>query len=202
MSNHYKYIRANDRIRAAEVRLIGANGEQLGVVHVREAQKKAQEEGLDLVEVAATAKPPVCRILDFGKYIYSLKKKDKESRKKQKVISLKEIKMSSKIGENDYQTKLRNTIKFLSRGDKIKFTMFFRGREITHQDIGRKIITRFTGDIADVGEVERDVGLEGKTIHMYFQPLAESKMKAKAQKEKETKESDAKDTDNAKTQNQ
>jgi len=120
------------------------------------------------VEVSPTAKPPVCRILDLGKYLYSIEKKEKEARKKQKVISVKEVKMSSKIEEHDYQTKLRNARKFVGHGDKVKLTMFFRGREITHAELGQKIIRRFIEDISDVAEVERNEGLEGNYIHLYF----------------------------------
>lgn len=127
------------------------------------------------MEVSPTAKPPVCRILDLGKYLYSIEKKEKEARKKQKVISVKEVKMSSKIEEHDYQTKLRNARKFVDRGDKVKLTMFFRGREITHAELGQKIIQRFIEDISDVAEVERNEGLEGNYIHLYFIPAPNSK---------------------------
>lgn len=120
------------------------------------------------MEVAPEAKPPVCRILDFGKYLYSITKKEKESRKKQKVIEVKEVKMSSKIEEHDFQTKLRNSRKFIERGDKVKLTMFFRGREITHSDLGLRIIARFIEEISDVAEVERNEGLEGNLIHVYL----------------------------------
>ena len=163
-----KSIRANERIRVPQIRLVGAKGEQLGIVPVKEGLRLAQEEGLDLVEVAPNVKPPVCKILDLGKYLYSLGKKEKEARKKQKVIDVKEVKFTSKIEEHDYQTKLRNSKKFLDRGDKVKLTLFFRGREITHMEIGQRIIARFIEDISDVGEVERNDGLEGNAIHVYF----------------------------------
>lgn len=166
-------------IRVPQIRLIGAKGEQIGIVPAKEGLRRAQEEGLDLVEVAPLAKPPVCRILDLSKYLYSLEKKDKEARKKQKVIEVKEVKMTSKIEEHDYQTKLRNSRKFLERGDKVKLTMFFRGREITHVDLGQKIIARFIEDITDAGEVERNDGLEGNAIHVYFIPKAQGKTIAK-----------------------
>ncbi len=182
MAYESKYIRANERIRVPQVRLIGSGGEQVGIVPTKEALQRAQSEGLDLVEVAAAANPPVCRIMDLGKYIYSLNKKEKESRKKQKVIDVKEIKMSSKIEEHDYQTKLRNAQRFLERGDKIKFTMFFRGREIAHANLGQKIIDRFLNDLSEVGEVERNDGLEGKMIHIYLMPLSEAKKKAAVKK--------------------
>ncbi len=163
-------VRINDQIRAPQIRLIGEKGEQIGIVPTKEGIRRADEAGLDLVEVAPLAKPPVCRILDIGKYLYSLEKKEKEARKKQKVILVKEVKMTSKIDEHDYQTKLRNSRAFTERGDKVKLTMMFRGREITHADIGRKLIARFIEDLSDVADVERNGGLEGNAIHVYFAP--------------------------------
>jgi translation initiation factor IF-3 len=168
--NYLKKVRANEQIRVPEIRLVGADGEQVGVVPVAEGLKRAEEAGLDLVEVAANVKPPVCKILDLGKYLYSLDKKEKEARKKQKVIAIKEIKMTSKIEEHDYQTKLRHAREFIERGDKVKLTLIFRGREITHADIGRKIVARVIEDLSDIGDVERNHGLEGKTILVLFAP--------------------------------
>src|SRR3989338_7958709 len=127
-----RFIRRNERIRSPQIRLIGSDGRQIGIVSPQEGVVKAREEGLDLVEISPTAKPPVCRILDFGKYLYTLEKEEKQARKKQHVIQLKEVKVSPKIKEHDYQTKLRSAIKFLERGDKVKMSMYFRGREITH----------------------------------------------------------------------
>ena len=178
MSLNAKKVRANEQIRVPQIRLIGSKGEQIGIVPTREGLRRAQEEGLDLVEVSAQSKPPVCRILDVGKYLYSLSKKEKETRKKQKIIDVKEIKMTSKIDEHDYQTKLRNARKFLERGDKVKLSMFFRGREITHADLGERIVQRFIQDLSDVGEVERNDGLEGNAIHLYFIPRPGSKKAA------------------------
>ncbi len=163
-------VRSNEMIRVPQIRLIGAKGEQIGIVPTKEGLRRAQEEELDLVEVAPLAKPPVCRILDLSKYLYSLEKKDKEARKKQKVILVKEVKMTSKIEEHDYQTKLRNSIKFLEHGDKVKLTLFFRGREITHAELGRKIVNRFIEDVSMAADVERNDGLEGNAIHVYFIP--------------------------------
>jgi len=170
-----RLIRANERIRVSEVRLIDHEGNQVGVMATKDAMAMAEGAGLDLVEVAAEAKPPVCRILDFSKYLYDMGKKDKEARKKQKVISIKEVKLSAKIGEHDYQTKLRNAIRFIERGDRVKLTMFFRGREITHIDIGKRIIARFAEDLSSVADVEKDGGLEGRMIHMYFVGKAPAK---------------------------
>lgn len=168
MSNDSKRVRANEQIRSPQIRLISAKGEQIGIVPIKEGLRRAQEDGLDLVEVASQVKPPVCRILDLGKYLYSLGKKEKEARKKQKVIDVKEIKMTSKIDEHDYQTKLRNARKFIERGDKVKLTLFFRGREITHSELGLRIVNRFSQDISDVAELERNEGLEGNSLQLYF----------------------------------
>ena len=170
MSVDPRKVRANERIRVPQIRLIGSNGEQIGIIPTKDGLRRAQEEGLDLVEVAPNVKPPVCRILDLGKYLYSLSKKEKEARKKQKVIAVKELKMTSKIEEHDYQTKLRSARTFIERGDKVKLSMMFRGREITHMDLGERIIKRFIQDISDVAEVEKNDGLEGNTIHLYFTP--------------------------------
>jgi len=152
--------------------LIGSDGRQIGIVSPQEGITKAREEGLDLVEISPTAKPPVCRILDFGKYLYTLEKEEKQARKKQHVIQLKEIKISSKIKEHDYQTKLRSAIKFLERGDKVKLTMFFRGREITHLDLGKRVLNRFIEDVVDIGDVEKNSGLEGRMIIILITPKA------------------------------
>jgi translation initiation factor IF-3 len=165
-------VRVNEQIRVPQIRLIGAKGEQIGIVPTKDGLRRADEAGLDLVEVAPLAKPPVCRILDFGKYLYSLEKKEKEARKKQKVIAVKEVKITSKIEEHDFQTKLRNARNFVERGDKVKLSMMFRGREITHLDLGRKIINRFIDEISDVAEVERNVGLEGNTFHVKHQAIS------------------------------
>ena len=157
----------------------------------QEGITKAREEGLDLVEISPTAKPPVCRILDFGKYLYTLEKEEKQARKKQHVIQLKEIKITSKIKEHDYQTKLRSAIKFLERGDKVKLTMFFRGREITHLDLGKKVLNRFTEDINDLGEVEKNSGLEGRMIVILLSPkLNLNKKKVKTESHEDAKTED------------
>jgi len=149
-----------------EARVVGAEGEQLGILPVQDAQKLADEAGLDLVEVASTAVPPVCRIMDYSKYKYEQEKSEKEARKKQKVIHLKEVRLSPKIGEHDYQFKLNNLKEFLKRGDKAKVTMMFKGREMSHMDLGRKILDRLAGDISAVGEIEESPRLEGRIIMM------------------------------------
>lgn len=156
----------NQRIRAREVRVVGDAGEQLGVMTVQEALKRAEEAGFDLVEVAPTAVPPVCRIIDYARYKYEQEKREKEARKKQRVIHIKELRLGPKIGEHDYQFKLRYLEDFLKRGDKVKVTMMFRGREMTHTDIGRKIIDRLASDISAIGEIEEAPRLEGRIISM------------------------------------
>ena len=183
-------VRANEYIRVPQIRLIGPNGEQIGIIATKDGLLRAQQEGLDLVEVAGSVNPPVCRIMDLGKYIYSLSKKEKESRKNQKVVSIKEVKMTSKIDEHDYQTKLRNSRKFIERGDKVKLSMIFRGREITHMELGIKIIERFKADLGDIAELEKNDGLEGNTIHLLFTAIPTSKkntVKAKPSAENEIK---------------
>lgn len=133
---------------------------------IQEALKKSEEAGLDLVEVAPTAVPPVCRIIDYSKYKYEQEKREKEARKKQRVIHIKEIRLGPKIGEHDYQFKLRNLEEFLKRGDKVKITMMFKGREMSHMDLGRKILERLSSDISSVGEIEESPRLEGRFLNM------------------------------------
>ena len=145
---------------------MGEAGEQLGVLATPEALKRAEESGLDLVEVAPTATPPVCRIMDYSKYKYEQEKREKEARKKQKIVHLKEIRLSPKIGEHDYQFKLKNLEDFLKRGDKVKITMMFKGREMAHVDLGRKILERLSSDISQVGEIEEPPRQEGRFINM------------------------------------
>lgn len=160
----------NDEIRVKEVRLIGADGEQLGIKLTREAMQLAVEANLDLVNVAPTAKPPVCRIMDYGKFRYEQQKKDKEARKNQKVVDIKEIRLSATIDEHDFQTKLRNAVKFLKDGDKVKASVRFRGREIAHAEIGRKVLERLAVETAEVSTIERAPKLEGRSMIMILTP--------------------------------
>ncbi|UCB57832.1 MAG: translation initiation factor IF-3 [Candidatus Omnitrophota bacterium] len=166
----FKHARTNNRIRADKIRLIGKNGEQLGVTSVEEGLRQAQEDGLDLVEVAPQAKPSVCRIMDYSKYKYEQEKKEKLAKKHQKKIRVKEIKLGPKIEEHDYQVKLKHTERFLSRGDKVKVTLRFRGREMAHQEMGRRLVDKFIKDIAGVGQVERGPITEGRFINTVFAP--------------------------------
>jgi translation initiation factor IF-3 len=160
----------NDEIRVKEVRLIGEDGEQLGIKLTREAMQMAVDANLDLVVVAPTAKPPVCRIMDYGKYRYELQKKEKEARKNQKIVDTKEIRLSATIDEHDFQTKLRNAVKFLNDGDKVKASVRFRGREIAHAEIGRKVLERLAVEVAEISSQERAPKLEGRSMIMILTP--------------------------------
>ncbi len=142
----------------------------LGVVSIQEGVRRAQEAGLDLVEVAPNATPPVCRIIDFSRYKYDQEKKEKEARKKQRIVHIKELRFGPKIGEHDYQVKLNFLQDFLKRGDKVKVTMIFRGREMAHIDLGRKILDRIASDVSSIGEVEQSPGLEGRFMNMVIRP--------------------------------
>ncbi|GGI45891.1 translation initiation factor IF-3 [Paenibacillus marchantiophytorum] len=160
----------NDEIRVKEVRLIGADGEQLGITPIREALQIALDANLDLVNVAPTAKPPVCRIMDYGKFRYETQKKEKEARKNQKIVDIKEIRLSATIDEHDFQTKLRNAVKFLGEGDKVKASVRFRGREIAHSEIGRRVLERLATETADISSQERAPKLEGRSMIMILTP--------------------------------
>lgn len=165
-----KDLRINQRIRVEEVRLIGANGEQLGVVNTQDALQKAEEAGLDLVEVASQVNPPVCRIMDYSKYKYDQEKKGKDARKHQKVVHIKEIKIKPNIEEHDYQVKLFHLKRFLTRGDRAKLTLTFRGREMSHMDLGKKVVDRIIADLNEVGELEKGPTLDGRNIIVNFIP--------------------------------
>ena len=156
----------NEQIRDREVRLIGVNGEQLGIMSAREAMKKAEEAELDLVKIAPTAKPPVCKIIDYGKYRYELTRKEKEAKKKQKVVEVKEIRMSPNIESNDLNTKMNATKKFLEKGNKVKVTLRFRGREMAHMQSSKHILDDFAESLADVAVIEKAPKIEGRSISM------------------------------------
>ena len=165
-----KYIRINQRIRAEKIRLIGPDGEQLGITSAEEGIRRAQDAGLDLVEVAPQAKPPVCRVMDFSKYKYEQEKKEKEAKKHQKRTRIKEIKFRPKIEEHDYQVKLKHAERFLARGDKVKVTLMFRGREMAHQELGRHLVDRFIKDSVNVSQVEKGPITEGRFINLILAP--------------------------------
>jgi translation initiation factor IF-3 len=152
------------------VRLIGADGNQIGVVALREAQERAEEDGLDLVEIVPTAEPPVCRIMDFGRFLFDQKKKIQEARKKQKQVQVKEVKFRPGTDQGDYQVKLRNLVRFLNEGDKAKVTMRFRGREHAHRELGLELLKRVEGDLAEISTVEQQPQMEGRQMVMVLTP--------------------------------
>ncbi|MCI8389509.1 MAG: translation initiation factor IF-3 [Roseburia sp.] len=162
----------NEQIRDKEVRLIGENGEQLGIMPIREAMRIAGEAELDLVKIAPTAKPPVCKIIDYGKYRYEMARKEKEARKKQKVVELKEIRLSPNINSNDLNTKMNAARKFLTKGDKVKITLRFRGREMAHMNASRHILDDLAANLSEIAVVEKAPKVEGRSISMV---LAEKK---------------------------
>lgn len=157
-------------IRVPQIRVIDAEGNQLGVMATKDALESAERSGLDLVEVSPTAVPPVCRIMDYGKYKYQLSKKSKDAKKKQTVIHLKEIKLRGKTEEHDYQFKVRNIKRFLAEGDKVKVTIVFKGREITHTDLGMGMLNRVAAELKEVAVIETQPKLEGRTMLMVVSP--------------------------------
>ena len=158
----------NEQIRDKEVRLIGSDGEQLGIMSAKEAMFKAQEAGLDLVKIAPQAKPPVCKIIDYGKYRYELARKAKEAKKKQKTVETKEIRLSPNIDTNDLNTKVNQARKFLSKGAKVKVSLRFRGREMAHRDVGREILDSFYKELEDVSTVDKPAKMEGRSMVMFL----------------------------------
>ncbi len=163
-------IRINERIRAREIRVIDENGEQLGIMAPFEALKAARERGLDLVEVSPNAVPPVCRIQDYGRYLYEKEKSERAARKKQKVIVVKEVKFSVTVDEHDYQTKKNQAVRFLTGGDKVKASLRFRGRQMAHRDLGYAIINRLIQDVGEAGMVEFMPRMEGTILHAILAP--------------------------------
>jgi translation initiation factor IF-3 len=170
-----KAQRINEQITAPQVRLIGADGEQVGIVAVAQALQMAEEADLDLVEIAPLAEPPVCRVMDYGKFKYAESKRQHEAKLKQKQIQIKEIKFRPGTDEGDYNIKLRNLIKFLGDGDKTKVTLRFRGREMAHQEIGMRLIERIKGDLDEYGTVEQYPKMEGRQMVMVLAPKLKKK---------------------------
>ena len=154
----------NEQIRDREVRLVSESGEQLGIMSARDAYLKAQEAGLDLVKIAPMAKPPVCKIIDYGKYRYEMARKEKEARKKQKTIEIKEVRLSPNIDTNDLNTKVGAARKFISKGDKVKVTLRFRGREMAHMNSSRHILDEFAESLSDIAVIEKAPKVEGRTM--------------------------------------
>jgi len=165
-----KYVRVNERIIAKTLRVIGPQGEQLGVFPREIALKKAEEYGLDLVEVAPAAEPPVCRIIDFAKYKYEQIKREKEVKKHQKQAQIKEVRISPRIGEHDYEIKLKHIKEFLENRHKVRIRMFFRGREIAHKELGNKIIEKLLQGIDKVGRIDREPHMLGKALILILSP--------------------------------
>lgn len=158
----------NEQIRDKEVRVIGEDGEQLGIMSAKDAMKLAREAELDLVKIAPTAKPPVCKIVDYGKYRYEQMRKEKEAKKKQKTIDIKEVRFSPNIDTNDLNTKINQARKFLSKGDKVKVSIRFRGRELAHTEIGIDILNNFVAQLEDVAVVEKPAKVEGRSMVMFL----------------------------------
>ncbi len=157
------------------MRVTSASGEQLGIMATRDALRMAEEQHLDLVEVAPKAKPPVCRIMDFGKYRYEQQKREKEAKKKQKIVTIKEVKLRPNIEQHDFNVKLKNALRFLEEGNKVKVTIMFRGRELSHPELGREVLDRVSEQLKELVSIERDAKLEGKNMTMILAPKAQTK---------------------------
>nr|WP_085525050.1 translation initiation factor IF-3 [Maritimibacter sp. HL-12] len=164
--------RVNERIRCPEIRLIGAEGENLGVVTPEHGRELADQAGLDLVEISPNATPPVCKIMDFGKFKYETQKREAEARKNQKTIEVKEVKFRPNTDIHDYDVKMRNVVRFLENGDKVKITLRFRGREMAHQNLGRELLERVAEDIKELGKVENMPKMEGRQMIMMIGPIS------------------------------
>ena len=160
----------NEEIKDKEVRLIGEDGEQLGIMTSEEAFQLAVEKELDLVKIAPSSNPPVCKVMDYGKYRFEQAKRDKEARRNQHIVEVKEIRMSPSIGINDFNVKLRNGQKFLTEGDRLKVTVRFRGREMAHTDIGAELLRKFAAECAEIATVDKDAKLEGRFMAMFLSP--------------------------------
>ena len=162
--------KANERIKALDVQVIGSEGNNLGVMQLKQAIQMARDEGLDLIEISPNANPPVCKIMDMGKYKYDLQKKANQAKKKQKIVSLKEIKLRPGTEIHDYNFKIKNAKKFISKGDKVKFTVKFKGREMQHVELGKDLMKRIIEDTKDIGKVETHPKFEGRQMIMIIQP--------------------------------
>ena len=186
--NIIKKLRVNREIRAREVRLVGEKGEQLGIMPIDQARETARRQNLDLVEVAATAAPPVCRLLDYGKYKYEQSKKEHLARKLQKVSLLREVRLRPKIGDHDFDAKARSARKLLIDGDKVKVTIMFRGREITHPELGWKLLRRMSDFLGEIATTERQPVIMGKRMNIILTPATSVKPKVKEEIKEKVKE--------------
>ena len=178
----------NEDIHEAEVRLIGDDGEQLGIMSSRQALDIAVERDLDLVMISPAAKPPVCKIMDYGKYRFEQAKREKEAKKNQHVIEVKEIRMSPSIGENDFMVKLRNGQKFLTEGNRLKVTVRFRGREMAHTDLGRQLLERFAKECEEIAKLDKGAKLEGRLMTEFLSPKTQTPPKKQSKKQEEPAE--------------
>ena len=176
-----KQLRVNERIIAKEVRLVGEKGEQLGVMPLIQAREVARKHNLDLVEVSPTSAPPVCRLLDYGKYKYEQAKKEQQARKSQKVSLLREVRLRPKIGTHDFEFKARTARKLLTDGDKVKVTLMFRGREATHPELGWKVLQRMVESLSEVSSLERQPIMEGRRMNIILAPSSRAKVKVEAE---------------------
>ena len=181
-----KKLRVNEGIRAREVRLVGEKGEQLGIMPLIQAREIARKRNFDLVEVSATAAPPVCRLLDYGKYKYEQAKKEREIKRSQKVSLLKEVRFRPKIGEHDFEAKIRSVKKLLEGGNKVKITVMFRGREITHPEIAWNLLQKLVESLKGVASIEKQPSMEGRRMIMFLAPVASQQAKAREEKVKES----------------
>ncbi len=184
--------RLNDRIRASKCRLIGFDGSQLGIFAMSDALRIADDQGFDLVEIAPTADPPVCKIMDYGKFKYEQSMKEKAARKNQSKVEIKEMKFRPKVDKHDYETKKKHILRFLDAGAKVKVTIMFRGREMAHPELGLNILEKLAGELTDLAIIETQPKLEGRNMHMLLAPL--KKAPEKAAKSDETDEADTADT--------
>jgi len=185
----------NDEIQEKEIRLIGSDGEQMGLMSSAEAQKIADEQDLDLVMISPNAKPPVCKIMDYGKFRFEQNKKVKEAKKNQHVMDVKEIRMSPGIGENDFNTKLKNGQKFLADGDRVKVSVRFRGREMAHTNIGEKLLRDFAAKCADIANLDKEPKLEGRSMSIFLSPKSQNQLKKEQKAKKQAAEKAAAEQD-------
>lgn len=193
IATNTKELSINEQIRAKEVRVIDADGTQLGILATKKALDMAYDKGLDLVEIAPTSVPPVCRIMDYGKYRFDKEKKEKEQKKKQQTVELKEVQLSCRIDTHDFETKLNHALKFLTQGHKVKVSVKFKGREMAHTEIGLEVIKKFGEACTEIGVIEKQPALDGRQMLMFIAPKSASASK----KQKEPKEPKAQKTEDA-----
>ena len=195
IATNAKELSINEQIRAKEVRVIDADGAQLGILATKKALDMAYDKGLDLVEIAPTSVPPVCRIMDYGKYRFDKEKKEKEQKKKQQTVELKEVQLSCRIDTHDFETKLNHALKFLNQGHKVKVSVKFKGREMAHTEIGLEVIKKFGEACTEIGVIEKQPALDGRQMLMFIAPKSASAGSKKAKEPKEPKEQKANDAE-------